>query len=419
MSNLWPWKKLFFSFTALLLIVATDARAEVISAQQIEADWALQNRLRTQELPITPERDAAGACDGVKNGRWGFHTKREARPWWQVDLGAACNLDHLLVYNRTDIAGRAARLIVLVSRDGKEFEQIHQHDGTVFFGHTDGKPLKITLGGTPARFLRLQLPGTDYFHLDEVEAYALGRDRNIALHKPCTQSSVSQWSGGDAPKNTGARSLNTTIRRGLDLADCLQPVDSGDFLEIARQVADVASDDKKELEALEVRAHWAVRRMALANPLLDFDSILFVKRAPATLPHISDQYYGWWSRPGGGIYILENFKSDTPQLRCLTDGWPEGSFLRPDLSCDDKRVLFAYCRYYPHVSEMEKVDKTKLPADAFYQIYEMNIDGTDVRQLTRGRYDDFDARYLPDGEIVFLSTRKGTFLQCTTANTAA
>ena len=48
-----------------------------------------------------------------------------------------------------------------------------------------------------------------------------------------------------------------------------------------------------------------------------------------------------------------------------------------------------------------------MPEDAFYHVFEMNLDGTGVRQLTRGRYDDFDARYLPDGEIVFLSTRKG------------
>ncbi|MCH5374002.1 MAG: hypothetical protein JJ992_08500, partial [Planctomycetes bacterium] len=44
-------------------------------------------------------------------------------------------------------------------------------------------------------------------------------------------------------------------------------------------------------------------------------------------------------------------------------------------------------------------------------VFEMNLDDATVRQLTRGRYDDFDARYLPDGHIVFVSTRKGTALQ--------
>ena len=84
-------------------------------------------------------------------------------------------------------------------------------------------------------------------------------------------------------------------------------------------------------------------------------------------------------------------------------------------------MLFAYCRYYPARGRTcpTRLKKDKLPEDAFYHLYEMNLDGSGVRQLTHGRYDDFDARYLPDGEIVFLSTRKGQFLQCDKASTAA
>jgi len=242
------------------------------------------------------------------------------------------------------------------------------------------------------------LPGTNYFHLDEVEIHAGGGKANIALHKPCTQSSVSQWSS----RHLQADAFATTLKTIIELVATLRNATS--------------HDERPELRR---QTRWAIREMALANPLLDFDSLLFVKRAPATLPHISDQYYGWWSRPGGGICILEDFKSDTPHVRCLTEGWPEGSFLRPDLSYGARKILFAYCRHYPHVSEMEKVDKSQLPEEAFYQIYEMNIDGTGVRQLTHGRYDDFDGRYLPDNDIIFLSTRKGTFLQCTQDNTAA
>jgi hypothetical protein len=160
--------------------------------------------------------------------------------------------------------------------------------------------------------------------------------------------------------------------------------------------------------------------MALANPLLDFDTILFVKRAPGMFPHVCDQYYGWWSRPGGGIYLLRGFKDNASRLQCLTRDWPAGNFLRPDLSCDGKKVLFAWCKYYPHVAGIKnKVDKEKLPEDSFYHLFEMNVDGSGVRQLTQGYYDDFDARYLPSGEIVFLSTRKGTSLQAGKASAAA
>jgi len=88
---------------------------------------------------------------------------------------------------------------------------------------------------------------------------------------------------------------------------------------------------------------WAVRGMALKNPLLDFDAVLFVKHAPGQLPHMSDQFYGWWSRPGGGVYLVEGFKGKTPTLRCLTEGFSAGSFMRPELSYDGKKMLFAYC----------------------------------------------------------------------------
>ena len=97
-----------------------------------------------------------------------------------------------------------------------------------------------------------------------------------------------------------------------------------------------------------------------------------------------------------------------------------GELLNPDLSYDGKRVLFAYCTYYPSVAGMvNKVDKQKLPEDSFYNIYEMNVDGTGRRRVTHGRYDDFDPHYLPNGEIVFLSTRKGTSIQCSRTSAAA
>lgn len=159
--------------------------------------------------------------------------------------------------------------------------------------------------------------------------------------------------------------------------------------------------------------NWARRAKALANPLLDFDDILFTKRVPGSFNHMSDQYYGWWSRPGGGIYLLRNFKSQNPEEVCLTGAFKEpGSFLRPMLSWDAKKVLFAWCHHYPALAaQRDKMDKNKVPEDAFYHLYEMNIDGSGLRRLTHGKYDDFDGRYLPGGRIVFMSTRRGTAVQ--------
>lgn len=420
---------------AVVLASRAQAAAPGITPAQIEADWLRQDLLRSAEAAgqgrqVTPEQDAVGALDGVKNGEWGFHTENEDNPWWQIDLGEAASLDRIVLYNRTELAERNSRIIVLLSDNAQDFRQAYQHDGTTFYGHKDNKPLVVTLNGAKSRYIRLQLPGRSYFHLDEVEVYSRGSDRNIATGKSATQSSVSQWSAAHAA--TKERSTFPTakvIERGLMLAENLRQ--SGAKIEtqaeMLRGLAESAKGGKQlaadtseeEQRELYFQARWTVRKMALANPLLDFDRIVFTKQVPPAFPHMSDQYYGWWSRPGGGIYILEEFKGDSPKLRCLTEDFPAGSFIRPDLSYDGKKVLFAYCRFYPETHKMEKIDKSKLPEDVFYKLYEMNIDGSACRRLTHGRYDDFDGRYLPDGEIVFLSTRKGQSIQCNRAGAAA
>jgi len=403
---------------------------------QLESDWLRQEELRETAGNaqgardggnVNPEQDAAGGCDGVINGLWGFHTADEDKPWWEVDLGEAKPLQKVVIYNRGDgqMGERNTRIMVLLSEDGKEFREVYRHNGTVFLGHADKKPLEAPLDGAKARFVRLQLPGKSYFHLDEVEVYPQGEAHNAALGKPATQSSVSQWSAAHAASGPRRYSTGKVVDRGMKLAENLRRMgarvddEARAIAEIGERLKQLPADAPEERQrALSFEVRGLVRGMALKNPLLDFDSILFVKSAPGIFPHISDQFYGWWSRPGGGVFILENFKSDRPNLRHLTADVPDGSFLRPDLSYDGRKILFAYCKYYPQVADVQnKATKSNLPEDAFYHIYEMSLDGSGRRRLTHGRYDDFDARYLPSGEIVFLSTRKGVFVQSSRANT--
>ena len=137
---------------------------------------------------------------------------------------------------------------------------------------------------------------------------------------------------------------------------------------------------------------------------------------------MADQYYGWFSRPGGGLYVLAGVQQvgqdSSLRLRSLTDALPVGSVLRCDLSYDATRALFAYCRHYPELAALpNKLDKKSLPEDAFYHLYEVGLDGSGLRKLTAGKYDDFDGRDLPDGRIVFVSTRRGRFVQTTDETT--
>lgn len=406
----------------------------IITQQDLEQDYLRQVELRewsaaTRRAATTAD-DARGACDGIKDGKWGFHTERELRPWWQVDLGSQYCVESIVVYNRCDtVASRAARLQVLISSDARQWTQVYQHDGTVFYGFTDGRPLRIILNKSPARFVRVQLPDTEYLHLDEVEVYAEegGQVRNVALYKAADQSSLSMWSRWHPEGVPQARCypVRKAVERGLALAEELLQLASvgpegrrmiAQQTEKLRQIAVQARSpdaaDQSVSRELYLQACLASRRIALLNPLLNFESLVFVKRKPPVFHHMSDQHYGWWCRPDGGLYILEGWKTDSPRLRCLTARLPSGSVIRPDVSYDGKRILFSYARYYPELhTHPNKLDKNNVPEDAFYHVYEVNSDGTGLRRLTYGKFDDIDARYLPDGRIVFLSTRRGVATQ--------
>ena len=66
------------------------------------------------------------------------------------------------------------------------------------------------------------------------------------------------------------------------------------------------------------------------------------------------------------------------------------------MSFDGQRVLFCY----------------KAHDEQSFHLYEIKLDGTDLRQLTRGDYDDIDPVYLPDGHILFTTTRGNTYVRC-------
>ncbi len=386
-------------------------------SERVEADWISQIEPRS---PVSTGDDALGACDGVKDGKWGFHTGSAQRPWWQVELGGSVRLGRVLVYNRCDggCAARANGMEVLLSADGEQWTEVFRHSGEPFGGVPDGRPLDVDLAGKDARFVRLQLPGAGFLHLDEVEVYgAADPETNLALWGRADQCSTSPWSVKHRAPGEVALDypVEQTVARGRRLAGMLRGmgVDVRAALGELDAVAAGMQAEQADAEALFLRARRAIRGLAFRNPLLDFDRLVFVKRAPGTFSHMSDQNYGWWSRPGGGVYVLEGLRGGEPRLTHLTAQFAAGSFMSPDLSFDGTRILFAYCRHYPDLSgRPDKTDKRSMPADAYYHIFEMNVDGAETRQLTDGPYDDFDARYLPDGGIVFLSTRRGQAVQC-------
>jgi len=166
----------------VLLGALPEGRAlETLSARefnrQVEADYRLQANVRTEStresVPVSREADAAGACDGIINGKWGFHTDNDLGPWWQVDLGKAREIVRASIWNRCDnnTASRANHMLLRFSDDGKKWRTVYRHDGTPFYGMKDGRPLVITVERQTARYVRIELPGKSFLHLDEVEIF--------------------------------------------------------------------------------------------------------------------------------------------------------------------------------------------------------------------------------------------------------
>ena len=147
---------------------------------EIEADW-LRQAEAWWPRPSPTQGDAAGAVDGVKDGKYAFHTAQEPNPWWQVDLGASLPIARIVVFNRLDYAPglhNADTLRILVSDDGNQWRPIHDQQGKHFGGIAGAAPLEVKFSdrAVRARFVRLQILSAApiFFHLDEVEVYGPG-----------------------------------------------------------------------------------------------------------------------------------------------------------------------------------------------------------------------------------------------------
>lgn len=192
----------------------------------------------------------------------------------------------------------------------------------------------------------------------------------------------------------------------------------GQLSKLERNITKLKPDALKEDI---MKSYLAVRRikreLLFMDPAVDFDSLVFIDNPYPTahlLPenrdklnsvyfatewnHQSQQRNGHMAVPGGRLLHLKGLHpgGDLRQL-APTGDQTDGAFLRPDVSFDGKRILFSY-----------------KPKDGHsYHIYEMNVDGTGLRQITDSEYDDNDPIYLPDGGIMFTSTRGNTTVRCT------
>jgi len=171
--------------------------------------------------------------------------------------------------------------------------------------------------------------------------------------------------------------------------------------------ADLACRDVPSLARLAGELKKLQYEALFFNPLLDFDKLLLLKRKRGQLGlPTNHQCNTALERTGydNEIAVLSPVRPACPERsrrngRLQTLYRPkEGQFVGEiDLHFDADRLLFT------------------MPVGATWQIHEIKTDGTSLRQVSRGEHpdvDNFDACYLPDGRIVFVSTASYNAVPC-------
>jgi len=228
------------------------------------------------------------------------------------------------------------------------------------------------------------------------------------------------------------------------LADLQTMPDAPDFTEqqaslnaLKEKVETLPVEQLKERFELFTKIIELRREIAFANPLLNFNELLFVKRHRSTADHMVDQYFGINILPGGGVFILENPFGKNPSgeglvVRNLLENsavqsgrlegqtLSTGAFLSPNLSYQADKIAFAYveCRgdrrhnLYIDPLFISDLSLGHWDEGRAFHIFTCNVDGSDLRQITDGPWNDFDPCWLPNGRMVFISERRGGHGRC-------
>ena len=136
----------------------------------------------------------------------------------------------------------------------------------------------------------------------------------------------------------------------------------------------------------------------------------FVKRHHFGKPFGVGTIYCWRVyRAGGGIYTYDASSPDKGQKEIFRRD--DGVVYDMSPSYDAKKLLFSWMRVNRTDADKGKKLGYRGNPDSFH-IFEINVDGSGLRQITTGRFHDVHPVYLPDGRITFTSTRGKSYSMC-------
>jgi len=296
-------------------------------------------------------------------------------------------------------------------RDAEDFHGI-EWDEACKVPATKGKhTLKFTRAGLPPRLhaFRLESPvpfpkewklGNREVHLDRVQANC----RRIFLPPNSVNVEALHLAIEDMTAEFGPQ-----YPKGPQLLKQLAELEKKQ-----RAVKGGTPEQKQEVE----KALSALRSQAmLAHPALKFDKLLFVKQKARSF----STYTGHLTKgdPGGNLCVLSPV-SPNGKVTELVPELDSGVFGRFDLSCDATKVIFCHAKDGGlfRICEIDIDPKTGRRANN--RLRQLTFSG-DRESATIERfggvfcgkgYDDIDPIYLPDGKIMFASTRSERSVLC-------
>ncbi|MHC4248700.1 MAG: TolB family protein, partial [Planctomycetota bacterium] len=132
---------------------------------------------------------------------------------------------------------------------------------------------------------------------------------------------------------------------------------------------------------------------------LGFGEIVFSVRQDGKDGHWYANFSNWSSNPKRYLYSdggrLCRLDLKTGEAKTILDA-PGGGVRDPQVHYSGKKILFSY----------------RTPGQHYYHLHEINVDGTGLRRITDGPFDDLEPAYLPDGGIVFTSSRCNRMVNC-------
>ena len=206
--------------------------------------------------------------------------------------------------------------------------------------------------------------------------------------------------------------------------------ESMELARCSRRVGFVETASEQARQDLYHEIRGITRRLMVKNPLLTGRPLAFMKRRRFICQMLHEYigyYYDYDGLHGGGVYVLEE-PGLSPKTRDLIgDKLPCGNYATPAVSYDGRTIYFAFTE----LSEAERTRKSTgnhrdfpsaydVPEElnyysanrACFSLYAIDTDGSNLRQLTDGCEDDFNPCPMPDGTVVFMSSRRGGFCRC-------